>query len=135
MCLFAAKVFARDRQTVIFCFIKNMNGIKKHERVLKELKRVLTVVIYWISCVFYEKNPKKPRQTFSKLKWVDAKQVIYFMWPKISECFYCFIRQNIVGACHPYRTFQFTLFLKKNLKIWGYLSGSFWACNKPTADL
>jgi hypothetical protein len=27
-----------DRQTVIFCFIKNMNGIKKHERILKELK-------------------------------------------------------------------------------------------------
>jgi hypothetical protein len=38
ICLFAAKVFARDRQTVIFYFIKNMNGIKKHERILKELK-------------------------------------------------------------------------------------------------
>jgi hypothetical protein len=40
-----------DRQTVIFCFIKSMNGIKKHERILKELKWVLTVVIYWISCI------------------------------------------------------------------------------------
>jgi hypothetical protein len=51
ICLFAATVFARDRQTVIFCFIKNMNGIKKHERISKELKWVLTVVIYWISCI------------------------------------------------------------------------------------
>jgi hypothetical protein len=28
-----------------------MNGIKKHERILKELKWVLTVVVYWISCI------------------------------------------------------------------------------------
>jgi hypothetical protein len=31
-------VFARYRQIVIFCFIKNTIGIKKHEGILKELK-------------------------------------------------------------------------------------------------
>jgi hypothetical protein len=47
-------VFARDRQTVIFCFIKNMNGIKKHERILKDFLHLAE-----FSVAFYEKKQQK----------------------------------------------------------------------------
>jgi hypothetical protein len=80
ICLFAAKVFARDRQTVIFCFIKNINGIKKHERILKELKWVLTVsnILDFLHlaefCVaFYEKNQENPPARPRKIKMGGRK--------------------------------------------------------------
>jgi hypothetical protein len=55
-----------DRQTVIFCFIKNINGIKKHEQILKELLKVSfdcgnILHLAEFCVVFYDKkNPACP---------------------------------------------------------------------------